>query len=550
MILRDYQQEAVTALWDYFRNGNTGNPIIAMPTGVGKSLVIGGFIQSVYKAFPNQRIMMLTHVKELIEQNFEKLLILWPSAPAGVYSAGVGRRDTTQPTIFAGIQSVAKKPELFGKIDIILIDECHLVSPNMSASYGKFIEGLKKVNPKLKVVGLSATPYRLGLGLLTEGGLFTDIACDQTTLRYFNWFIDQGYIVPLIPKRTKKELSIDGVRLQGGELNSKDLQQAVDKEEITYEAIKETVNLGYDRKRWLVFATGVEHAIHIAGTLQDFGITAVAIHSDLSKEERSSALRRFKSGEIQAIVNNNILTTGFDDPLIDLIVVLRPTASPSLWVQMLGRGTRPVFAPGDYDLTTQEGRLEAIAASHKQNCLVLDFAGNTKRLGPINDPVLPKKKGKGGGSAPVRLCPECGTYMHASIRVCTVCRYTFPVDTKFGFTAGTDELIVSDKPQVEEFKVDKVTYARHKKQGRPDSIRVTYYCGLRPFNTYVGLEHPRYAGKRAREWWREAWPQDNCDVPATTDNALVLVDHLKIPKTIRVWLNKQYPEILHYTYDK
>lgn len=548
MQLRYYQEEAVSSIWQYFADGHTGNPVVAMPTGTGKSLVIGGFIEGIYKAYPTQRIMMLTHVKELIEQNFEKLMAIWPTAPAGIYSAGVGRKDTHAKITFAGIQSVVNCPELFGHIDLILIDECHLVSPNANTSYQKFIKALLEVNPYLKVIGLSATPYRLGLGRITDGGLFTDVCYDLTTLAAFNRLVAEGYLSPLIPKRTSAELNLDGVRIQGGEFVNKDLQEAVDKDEITYKALQETIELGHDRHHWLIFATGIEHAEHIASMLDSLGVPSAVIHSKLSKGEREQILKDYKNGVYKALVNNNVLTTGFDFPAIDLIVMLRPTNSPGLWVQMLGRGTRPVYAPC-YDLMTMEGRLAAIAAGQKQNCMVLDFAGNTKRLGPINDPVLPKKKGKKGGAAPVRLCEQCGTYMHASIRVCTECGYEFPINVKFGFQASTDEVMADGMPQIEVFKVDRVVYHIHKKDARPDAIKVSYYCGLRMFNTFVCLEHSGFASKKARDWWRRHWPVEWHDrLPETTEHALAQVNSLWEPTHIRVWVNKKYPEILDYSF--
>ena len=545
---RSYQREADEAIWNYFRNGGTGNPIVAMPTGTGKSIVIGGFVQGVMHSFPSQRIMMLTHVKELIEQNFEKLIKMWPSSPAGIYSAGIGRRDIHQPITYAGIQSVAKKPELFGHIDLIIIDECHLVSPDMTTSYAKFIAALTEVNPYLKVIGFSATPYRLGLGLLTDGNLFTDICCDQTSMHKFNWFIEEGYLIPLYPKSTGEKLSTEGIRVQGGEFNLRDLQQATDKTEITYRAVQEMIERGYDRRKWLIFATGVEHSIHIAQMLQQFGIPAAAVHNNLTKEERKNILRAYRLGELRAIVNNNILTTGFDEPDIDMIAVLRQTMSPGLWVQMLGRGTRPVYAPGNYDLETTQGRLEAIAASHKQDCLVLDFAGNTLRLGPINDPVLPRRKRKTGQPAPIRECPECGMLCHTSVRICPDCRYEFPMTVKFSDKAGTADLVKKDDPIVEIFPVDKITYTKHLKRQHPDTLKVAYHCGLRRFVKYICLEHEGKAGGYAKRWWKEA--AGNSDYPATIDNALLLVDDLRIPKSIKVWVNKKpHTEILSIDYE-
>jgi DNA repair protein RadD len=558
MKLRAYQWDGICAIWDYFKEGGTGNPIVAMPTGTGKSLVIGGFIRTVFDAFPNQRVMMLTHVKELIEQNFDKLTRIWPTAPAGIYSSGLNRRDLYNNITFAGIASVAKRAAEFGHIDLVIIDEAHLVSPHDTTMYQRFIMELKQYNPHLKVIGLTATPYRLGHGkIIEEGGLFTDICYDITTIEEFNKLIADGYLAPLVPKRTDLMLNVDGVHMRGGEFIAKELQNAIDKYELTEAAVKEAIEVGGDRKSWLVFTAGVEHAIHTAEILNAYNIPAKAVHSGnkqfkMTNTERDNAIAEFKRGELRALVNNNVLTTGFDHPPIDMIIMLRPTSSPGLWVQMLGRGTRPVYAPG-YDLNTLEGRIAAIEAGGKQNCMVLDFGGNTKRLGPINDPVLPPRKGKKKGDAPIKLCEGvtvdnkiCNTWVHASARHCPECGNEFQFKTKLKQGAGTEELIKGDIPIVEEFKVDHITYSEHVKMDKPPMLKVTYYANFQMFNEYVCIEHEGFAKHKAKKWWAD---RTTLPFPESTEQALNLVDKLTACTSLRVWTNKKYPEIMAHCFD-
>lgn len=552
MQLRDYQNYAVNSIWRYFEDGNKGHPLVAAPTGVGKSLIIGGFTQQAVTRYPATRVMVLAHVKELIEQNFDKLIRMWPSAPAGIYSAGVGRKDTHAKITFAGIQSAKNAREMFGHQDLLLVDEAHLVSAKETTDYRKFIQGLMDVNPALRVVGLTATPYRMGQGMLTDGGLFTDICCDMTTLEAFNWFFDQGYLVRLIPKRTTTFIDTSEVHIRGGEFVANELQLASSKEEITYKALMETMAYGHDRKHWLIFVTGIDHAKSVQKMLQSFGILSAVVSNESTKDQRREGIAGFKAGKYRALINNNVLTTGFDFAGIDLICMLRPTNSPGLWVQMLGRGTRPDYAPG-FDLSTMLGRLTAISASAKPDCLVLDFGRNTERLGPINDPRIPQKKGSKGGVAPIKICEWCGTYNHSSARECICCHSAFPVHIKFGAMAGTAELIASGKksqpdPIVEVFKVDKVVYSNHIKAGRPDSIRMLFYCGLRRFSSYLCLEHGGYATKWARDYWRDAWSGEEGYVPETTVEAIKVTDKLKAPVNIRVWTNARHPEIKAYDF--
>lgn len=539
---RSYQLEAVNSLYKYFGNSR-GNPVIAMPTGTGKSVVIALFLQSVFNQYPKQRVMILTHVKELIQQNYEKLMTLWPFAPAGVYSAGLNRRDMNAPITFAGIASVSKKWMMFGNVDLVIIDEAHLVSPTETTMYRSFLAGLMSINPNLKVIGLTATPWRLGHGKLTDPvrgedgkdvpGIFTDICFDITGIEAFNRLIAEGFLSPVIPKSTTTKLDVDGVHMRGGDFIQSELQVAVDKQEVTSAAVKEAIELGWNRNHWLVFAAGVEHAIHAAETLNDMGISAVAIHSKMSDKERDDAIRDFKAGKYRAAVNNNVLTTGFDFPAIDLILCLRPTASAVLWVQMLGRGTRPFKG--------------------KENCLVLDFANNTRRLGPINDPVVPRRKGEKGGDAPVKECPVCSTWVHASLRWCdgftadgAKCTHEFKFQTKLRQGASTAELIKGDMPIVEVFKVDHIIFSEHHKEGRPPMMKASYYCGYRMFDEFICIEHTNYAGKKARDWWKVR-SQD--PLPAKTSDALDKADTLKAPTHLRIWINKKYPEILAACFD-
>lgn len=555
MQLRDYQYHTVDKTFNYLGT-KLGNPIIALPTGTGKSLCIAGFLQRLYKQQPDAVVLKLTHVKELIEQNAEKLKLLWPEAPVGIFSAGLNSRDASQPITFAGIATVNNAKHSFGHVDYVLIDECHLVSPSSDTMYRSFIDYLEEINPHLRVIGLTATQYRTKQGKLTDaGGIFTDVCVDGTTLEAFNWFLDQGYLSPLIPKATGTELDTSQVKIQGGEYNLKQLQEAVDKHDINSSVIQEIITSANGRNRWLVFAAGVDHAMHLTELLNLHGIKSTCVHGKLSKEERAQRLADHKAGKYVALVNNNILTTGYDDPLIDLIVMLRPTRSPGLWVQMLGRGTRPVYAPG-YDLSNKEGRLAAIAAGSAPNCLVLDFAGNTMRLGPINDPVMPKPRSKkGGGAPPVKRCPHCDSLHHVSTRICWVCQYQFPDPDRLKeleHEADTADLIrkgTKGEKLIERHRVTHVSYSKHYKANSPCSLRVDYQCGRKRFSKWLCFEHTGNVRGMAAHWWGiHAFMGHQSVVPQTVDEALHRMDTVKTPTEVSVWRNadNRYPEIVEY----
>jgi len=535
MKLRDYQEESINALFAYFANGGKGNPLALLPTGSGKSLVISAFMQRVMFQWPDQRFLMITHVKELISQNAKKIIEMWPNAPVGIYSAGLGEKNHYSPIVCGGIASMIANPSLFGHRDLILVDEAHTISNKANSMYQTFFAELRKINPFVRVIGFTATGYRMGQGQLIEpGSLFTDVAYDITDIAGFNRLLRDGYLAPLIPKRTNTAINTENVKVQNGEFQQHDLQAAVDVDEITHAAISEMLELGYDRHCGLIFTTGIDHCEHVVQAITSFGETATFVHSKMGVKDRDAAIEGFKAGKYKYIVSNGVLTTGFDHPPIDLIAVLRPTMSASLWVQMLGRGTRP------YDGSNP------LFPYYKENCLVLDFAQNTKRLGPINDPVKPRPKGQKAGDAPIRICDECGTYNHASARFCVTCGQVFPVYTKIFAEAGTEELIrTPDMPVVETFNIDRVIYHRHDKVGSFPMIRVSYYSGLKRFEEYVCIEHPGYAGRKALEWWKR---RSGKPMPASTDMALAELSNLKQPARIKVHTNKKYPEIVSHEF--
>jgi len=538
--LRDYQEETIQAIFDYYNQGNNGNVIAALPTGTGKSLVIAGFIYKVFQRWPLQRFIVLSHVEKILTQDYKAIKSMWPEAPVGLFSAGLNSRDIANSIIVGGVASVVNSIELFGFRDIVIVDEVHLVSPDEDTMYRKIIAGLTEINPNLKVIGTSATPYRLGQGLLTDGDLFDDIVIDLTKVDCFNRFIAEGYLSPLIPKRTNVEIDVSNVKLLKGDFATKQLDDATEK--VIYEALKEAIQYGYNRNCWMVFCSGIKTSEHAAEILQSFGIPAAAIHSKLTKAECDKRFAAFECGELRAICGNEKFTTGYDFPPIDFCIMLRSTMSPGKWVQMLGRLTRP------YDFTNPQQYIKGFEYI-KQNALVMDFAGNTKRIGPINDPIIPRKKGEKVGDAPVKICEVCGVYQHASARWCggkpfptnEGCGAEFIFKTKITKTAGTDELIRGDLQDIQTINVSKVIYHKHVKIGSVPTIKVSYYCGLQRFTEYICLEHKGFARTRAVNWWRQ---RHNSEPPVTIDEALLITSQLRCPKSIKVRVDLKYPEIM------
>jgi DNA repair protein RadD len=523
LTLRPYQQAAIASIYGYFQT-DKGNPLVVVPTAGGKSLVMAAFIEGVLKAWPDQRILIVTHVRELIAQNHAEMIGLWPEAPAGIYSAGLGKREAQARILFAGIQSIHRRAQEIGHTDLVLIDEAHLIPGNSSTMYRRFLDGLAQINPALKVIGLTATPFRVDCGMLHEGknALFTDIAYEAPVRD----LIDQGYLSPLISKQPATRLDVSRVGTRAGDFIARDLAAAVDQDAITLAAVTEIIEYGHDRKSWLAFCSGVDHARHVAEEFQRRGISCSTIFGDTPKDERDAIIAAFKRGEIRALASMGVLTTGFNAPGVDLIALLRPTKSAGLYVQMVGRGTR--------------------LSAGKENCLVLDFAGNVRRHGPI-DLVRPKRPGEGGGGeAPTKVCPMCDSIIALSATECPDCGYEFPArEVKIAPTAAALPILSPKTPQW--LPIHGVSYSRHDKLGGLPSLKVTYSCGLTSYSEWVCIEHQGYARQKAADWWRKRAP--DVPVPLSVQEAIAQASRLTRPSDISVRPSGRYFEISGYRFD-
>lgn len=502
--LRPYQTASIDALYDYFAT-HTGNPLIVLPTGAGKSLTLAAFIKGAIEQYPGTRVIVLTHVRELIEQDTAAIIRYWPQAPIGIWSAGVGLKQKAQVTV-AGIQSVHNMPAKFAGTDLVIIDEAHLVSKKADTMYGRFMAGLRHHNPALKVIGLTATHYRMDSGLLTDGDsrIFTDIAYEAEV----GDLIKQGYLCPLVAKNGATKADLSEVKTRGGEFVASELQAAMDHDNLIQGALDEVEQYAHDRQHILGFCAGVEHAAHCADAARQRGWSADFVSGDMNNTERDRIIGNFKAGRTRFLFNAMLLTTGFDYPSIDCIVMLRPTKSTGLYVQIMGRGLR------------NDGK--------KQNTLVLDFAGNIQRHGPIDQIRVKKKREKGEDTvsvAPVKECPNCHELVHTSVMLCPGCGHEWTSSAAHGTEASSAVIVAAlEKPRL--YGVDRVEYEKYSKIGKPDSIKVTYFCGVSTFNEWLPVEDDRaYVKKHAVSWF---WNR-GAMCPATAAAALAMFSDMKIP---------------------
>ena len=473
MTLRPYQRAAIDQTYHYLRN-YPGNPCINLPTGAGKSIVIAALCRDALQSWPGTRILKITARKELIQQNYDKLRAIWPNAPVGIYSAALNRRDI-EPITFAGIQSIRSRALELGHRDLIIIDEAHEISHEETGAYRKVIAELTAINPALRVIGLTATPYRLGHGMITDKPAIFDAIIEPTSILMLQ---DQGYLAKVRSKHTALTINVGDVHKRGGEYIEAELQRAVDSELLNEEAVAETIRRAGGRKAWLLFCSGVEHAYHIRDVLKAQGVNAEAVTGETT--DRDQILADFRAGKIRAVTNANILTTGFDYPAIDLIVMLRPTCSPGLYMQMVGRGLR-----------TAEG---------KDDCLVLDFAGNVAMHGPIIAVRPPDRVGKGDGVAPSKICPECDEMVAMQAKVCPACGYAFTTDKEKTWKLSDDDISGADMVKTMDVSSWFWKVEISKSSGK-EMIVCRYYGALdeKPIPEYFCVYHEGFAGNKGRK---------------------------------------------------
>lgn len=518
MEARWYQTEADDALRWCLKDKNC-HPIVVAPTGSGKSFMICNFIDNYLTKNSKAKILVLSHIKEILQQDFDALDEYFYGIEVGLYSAGLDSREIKKITV-AGIQSAWRKPKLFKDFSIVIIDEAHLVTIDETGMYRKFLSKLKA-----QYIGFTATHFRLGHGYIHkgDGSLFNHIAYNICKPEIFNRLVEEGYLTRLITKATVMKMNTDGINLRAKDFALDQLSQRFDRIAVTDIAIDEVIEYGVNYKKWLIFAIDIAHAEHITETLIRKGINAAVVHSKMV-EDRDEAVAGFRRGDYRAIVNVDILTMGLDIPDIDLIVLLRPTHSPVFHVQSCGRGLRPFHA--------------------KDHTLVLDFAGNTMRLGPINDiQIKQKEKGNGAGGLMVKECPGCQALVHISVRICDVCGYKFLFKTNLTVEAGIEELVkktIVKKP--EWHPVVSIQYDLHEKADKPTSLKVSYRVGLQTFSEWVCFDHDGYAKYKADNWVRFRAPE-GMPTPDDVHQLYEWASWMKQPIEILIDINTKFPQI-------
>ena len=512
--LRWYQEQAKGETWQYLHDNPEKRPLIVAPTGSGKSLLAAAMASETVKNAPGWRVLVLAHRQELIAQNLEECWSYDPTIRHTVYSASLKSKNPTGDVVHVQIQSARRVGEQFHNVLLAIIDECHLVNSRAGTQYAEFIEGLRRANPHVRVVGMSASPVRLDCGsLIGERGYFDAVS----SMIEINQLISEGHLVGVrTPKGVPGLIDATGVRTKGpsGDYVLADLARISDTNKITAAAVANMIaTMDHEgREKALVYCVNIEHVEHVRAALEAAGQQAVAYHSQ-TDADRNRTVRAFKADpQVRFLVNCDIFTTGFNFPALDTIVFLRATTSLALYIQVIGRVMRT--APG------------------KADGLVLDYAGNIERHGPIDqiDRALKREIKKGElGNAPVKSCPKCMAIWPTATRVCEDCGHEFPKPApKHGDRFAVGDLLSGNGTAEAWVPVESMHASVWSRpfDDRPPCAQVAYVARGETYKLWVAPD----SGIAGR--WFPAHGVEQCaDVAKLVDD---INDHGRCPEEIRI----------------
>jgi DNA repair protein RadD len=526
---RPYQIEALEALDAHVSTKDT-NPCVVIPTGGGKSIIIAWAIEMWKQSHPAFRVCILAHRKELVEQNANEMRELMPFGDIGIYSAGLNKRDDEHSILFASIDSVYKKWGHFKPFDCVIIDEAHRIPPQGEGKYRAFLQGCKKISPHLRAIGFTATPYRMGCGAICHKDHILNEICYDANV---GDLIREGYLCKLRSKIGDIQPDLTNVRRNsGGDYIESSLAEATDTDDVVSKAVKSAVEIigREQRKSVIFFCVSVDHCKHVSNELRKYGIEAPYVTAHTSHFERNAIAEGFKNGRYKALCNVQVYTEGFNAKRIDCIVLLRPTLSRGLYLQMVGRGLR--------------------LHESKTECLVLDYAQCIAEHGPIDH--------IGDTEVRIEICQGCGDVFSRAIRKCPHCGWEIPkkeIERKEAEERArrlheaqiSNRQILGSDPEI--LAVTGVSVERHRKAGMPDSLCVSYFTGLTRFREWLCFGHGGYAEKRARKRWAKLFGYGEAET-VTVDSALQdLFLHERIKagtKTITIIRRGKYHEIIGF----
>lgn len=518
--LRPYQRLAVNAAVVALKADKAA--LLSLPTGSGKSRIAADAARRAHVA--GMRTLVLAPSRELVQQDAAAVMnVTGNTVMPSLACAGLGPVDVDGAVVVATPQTLARRLEQLGHIDLLAIDEAHRLGRKASGQIHKILTELRRRNPKLMLLGLTATPFRLDSGRLIEGEdrLFEEVTYE---VKYLD-LVAAKFLAPLVgPRNAIERLDVAGLRIVGGDYSQSDLAR-FDSGGLNDRIADQIVEQGIKRRSWLVFAVSIDHAEHLAAALVGRGIDARLLTGRTPSTERKDLVADYKAGKVRCLVGCDVFSTGFDAPAVDLIAIVRPTCSPVWHVQSSGRGTR--------------------IAPDKADCLILDFAGNFSRLGPIDAPHVRAKgeRTRTDDDAPLtKTCPRCDSIIDVGSTTCPICEAELgakPRNTDKLSTLAAGHAVIIGAAQV--LPVCGVAYTLHYKLDRPASLQIRYQVDGYRFRTvseWLCCWHPGITGQQARQEWRRRLrpgaphqiPVDAAEAAAVASMRLQQPPHVRITR--------------------
>ena len=530
MQLRPYQEGSIVAVNEYLKEKD-GNPCIVLPTGAGKSFVMAEMIRRWVKQCPQLRVCILAHRSELVQQNHDELHGIAPELDLGIYAATLKRRDEDSQVLFAMIDSIYNKYDRMMPFDVLVIDEAHRIPVRGEGKYRQFIKDCAAGNPKMRVVGLTATPYRLDCGPICHEEFILSEVCYEANVADL---INDGYLCKLRSKVREKPDMSNVRKGSKGDYILKSLAETIDVPVVVERAVSEAVDILVAEKRQSVifFCVNQQHCEHVSKELARHRINAPIVTAKTPGHQRDQIVKDFKAGRIKALCNIDVYTEGFNAKQVDAVVMLRPTLSKGLYSQMVGRGLR--------------------LHPDKTDCLVLDYAGNIQEHGPIDC--------LDGGEVKVIDCGGCGDRFPFALKVCPNCGWSIPKreveqeereesERKLHSEMMAQAEIIGREPARK--AVNQVMVFRHKKPGEPDALRVEYRCGVEVFREWLNIGAVGHPGEMARIWWHRRFKENPPSIEKILDSSFngKFLNSELTSITNHIWVVKQGKDFKVFEYE-
>jgi DNA repair protein RadD len=395
MLLRERQKvfvDRASAALDERRN-----TVGIAPTGAGKTVMASATIARQIQG--GGSALFIQHRDELVEQNYQTFRRVAPRIPTDFVTADRKRWERKGVT-FSMIQTLAREANLeqMPPVDLVAVDEAHHI---VSDSYLKVIDRAKRLNPQVKIFGVTATPTRGDSRTLRT--VFDNVG-DQITLAEL---IREGYLVPpravVIDTGTREDLK--QVRKLTTDFDMAAVEQIMNKRVVNDRVVQEWKERAADR-RTVVFTSTVQHGVDVTEAFNRAGVNAVMVTGDMPDASRKAALDLFDAGEIQVVVNVAVLTEGWDCQPVSCVVLLRPCSYKGTMIQMIGRGLRKVDP-------------ERYPGIVKNDCLVMDF-GYSIHIHRGIEQMVDVERQEGS-----KQCPQCSAHVPACVKTCAICGYEF-----------------------------------------------------------------------------------------------------------------------------